>query len=385
MGNVMLVTEFITYFKENIQGTELKAAGQAIRAFLQEQGETITLQSFNRRVGCLGRTTGNLYRYSIPFMLSLIEEQEQEKVRREFSENKIKTLEVYGSKRRWMQEWEILLKYANNQGCTCLLDLLAGSGFIALLASRLNIYDKIILNEASSLIYNFHFVMKLEPYFQEFITELETIKSMNLELFNSLKQSLYNSLAFAGKEKRKFSQSISTKKAIELFTVKHYSFNGQGAYMARRKPLFYYINSLKYTQKLYECVELQNLYYKKLLLEHLNDEKFLIIMDPPYLSTLREQQKSYELEFTERQHLTLIQLLSKQEVKAKIILCGYEVNYNKGLYSRYLKRSSQKWHCIRLLKNGRLDKFNEVGKEHIWLNFEADFLLQYEDLFKIIY
>ena len=208
---------------------------------------------------------------------------------------------------------------------------------------------------------------------------------MNLELFNSLKQSLYNSLAFAGKEKRKFSQSISTKKAIELFTVKHYSFNGQGAYMARRKPLFYYINSLKYTQKLYECVELQNLYYKKLLLEHLNDEKFLIIIDPPYLSTLREQQKSYELEFTERQHLTLIQLLSKQEVKAKIILCGYEVNYNKGLYSRYLKRSSQKWHCIRLLKNGRLDKFNEVGKEHIWLNFEADFLLQYEDLFKIIY
>lgn len=257
MGNVMLVQEFITYFKENIQGTELKAAGQAIRAFLQEQGETITLQSFNKLTGCLGRTTDNKYKYSIPFMLSLIEEQEQEKVRREFSENKIKTLEVYGSKRRWMQEWEILLKYANNQGCTCLLDLFAGSGFIALLASRLNIYDKIILNEASSLIYNFHSVMKLEPCFQEFITELETIKSMNLELFNSLKQSLYNNLTYAGKEKRRYLQSISVKKAIELFAVKHYAYNAQGAYMARRKSVFYYINSLKYTHKLYECVELQ--------------------------------------------------------------------------------------------------------------------------------
>lgn len=379
-----LIKEFIAYFKESIQGAELKVTGQAIRTFLQQQGETITLQSFNRRVGCLGRTTGNKYRYSIPFMLSLIED-EQEKVRREFSAGRIKTLEVYGSKRRWRQEWEILLKYTHSLNCNCLLDLFGGSGFIALLASRLNIYDKIILNEASSLIYNFHSVMKSERHFKEFIIELETIKSMTLELFNSLKQSLYNDLSFAGKEKRKYSQSINTKKAIELFTIKHYAYNAQGAFMARRKPLYYYINSLKYTHKLYERVELQNFYYKKLLLEHIKDDNFLIVIDPPYLSELREQQKSYELEFTERQHLTLIELLSKTECKAKIILCGYEEDYKKGLYSRYLKRSLQNWHCIRLLRNGRLDKQGEQGKEHIWLNFEANFLLQHEDLFKIIY
>lgn len=380
----MLIHDFITYFKESIQGAELKATGQAIRAFLEEQEETITLQSFNRLTGCLGRTTGNKYIYSVPYLLSLIEE-EQKQLRREFSTGKIKTLEVYGSKRRWRQEWEVLLKYANNQGCNCLLDLFAGSGFIALLASKLNIYDKIILNEASSLIYNFHSVMKSEHHFQEFILELENIKSMNLELFNSLKQSLYNNLTYVGKEKRKYSQSISTKKAIELFTVKHYAYNAQGSYVTRRKPLFYYINSLKYTHKLYECVELQNFYYKKLLLEHIKDDNFLIVIDPPYLAELREQQKSYELEFTERQHLTLIQLLSKTECKAKIVLCGYEGNYNKGLYSRYLKRSSQKWHCIRLLKNGRLDKSDEVGKEHIWLNFEANYFLQFKNLFEIIY
>lgn len=384
MDNVELIHNFIAYFKESIRGTELKASGQAIRAFLKEQVETITLQSFNKCVGCLGRTTGNLYRYSIPFMLSLIEE-EQKQVRREFSTGRIKTLEVYGSKRRWRQEWEILLKYTHSLNCNCLLDLFGGSGFISLLASRLNIYDKIILNEASSLIYNFHSVMKSERHFQEFILELENIKSMNLELFNSLKQSLYNNLTFAGKEKRKFLQSISTKKAIELFTVKHYAYNAQGSYVTRRKPLFYYINSLKYTHKLYECVELQNFYYKKLLLEHIKDDNFLIVIDPPYLAELREQQKSYELEFTERQHLTLIKLLSEQEVKAKIILCGYEEDYEKGLYSRYLKRSSQKWHCIRLLRNGRLDKSDEVGKEHIWLNFEANFLLHFKNLFEIIY
>lgn len=379
-----LIKVFIAYFKESIQGTELKASGQAIRTFLEEQVETITLQSFNRLTGCLGRTTGNKYRYSIPYLLSLIEE-EQKQLRREFSTGKIKTLEVYGSKRRWRQEWEILLKYTHSLNCNCLLDLFAGSGFIALLASRLNLYDKIILNEASSLIYNFHQVMRSERHFKEFILELENIKSMNTEVFNSIKQSLYNNLTFAGKEKRKYAQSISTKKAIELFTVKHYAYNAQGAYMARRKPLFHYINSLKYTHKLYECVELQNFYYKKLLLEHIKYDNFLIVIDPPYRAELREQQKSYELEFSERQHLTLIELLSKTECKAKVVLCGYEGNYNKGLYSRYLKRSSQKWHCIRLLRNGRLDKSDEVGKEHIWLNFEANYLLQFKNLFEIIY
>lgn len=369
---MLVIQKFIEQFKESIHGAELRATGKEIRAFLEAHGETLTLQAFNRLTGCLGRTTGNLYRYSLPYMLSLTE-QGQEKGKREFTEHRIKTLEVYGSKRRWVHEWELLLKYAHSIGCIKVLDLFGGSGFISLLASRLNLFDEIQLNEGSTLVYNFHCVMKSELYFKEFIRELEKIKFMNIEIYNSMKKTL----AEQGK-----AHSVSVRRAMNLFTVKHYSYNAQGAYISRRKAIFHYKNSLQNTHKLYQNVELSSLYYKKLLLEHIKEDDFLIILDPPYLQKLREQKKSYELEFTERQHLTLIQLLSK-EVKAKIILCGYEEE--NGLYSRYLKRSSQKWHCIRLLRNGRLDRQEEEGKEHIWVNFEINSLLSYNDLFEQIF
>lgn len=378
-----IIRLFIQHFKENIENAEIKVTGQSVRAFLKEQKSDVSFKRFNRFTDCRGRTTNNKYVYYLPRLLSIINvDSKSIKAEREFSKNAIRTLDIYGSKRRWAQEWYILLNYAYESGCSCLLDVFGGSGFISLMASKLDIFDTVILNDLSSTIYNFHRVMKSKSHFEKFIKELQDFQYMNIEIFNSLKYDLYTELSYANKEKRQYSQVLSVRKAVELFVVKYYSYNAQGAYVDRKKAVSSFINPLQLTHNLYQHIDLYNLYYKKLLLKYINDKNYVIILDPPYLPHLREQKKSYEQEFSTRQHLTLIQLLSKRIIEAKVILCGYQESEGDGLYNRYLKRSEQEWHCIKFMKAGSL---GGRGKEHIWVNFDVKCLIELTEMFEQIF
>ncbi|GLC80777.1 hypothetical protein LBYZC6_28910 [Lacrimispora brassicae] len=51
-------------------------------------------------------------------------------------------------------------------------------------------------------------------------------------------------------------------------------------------------------------------------------------MDPPYIREFRVQKQSYELEFTDLQHRSMLQLLSGQDYSAKVVLYGYKEKEN---------------------------------------------------------
>lgn len=385
----IIIKKFIETFKNHTQHTEIRASGQEIRQFLKENDISLTFQAFNKLTRCKGRTTHNLYAYDLTLLYNTLSDEPPSKQTRTFPSNRIKTIGVYGSKRRWWREWETLLMYCQGLGCSALIDCFGGSGFISLTASKLNLFDYILLNEVSTRIFNFHCVLKDTRAFYEFIKRLEETSYLTKRAFDLLKDDFYNlagGVVYANSEKahKRQLQTLSVEDAFKLYCIKHYSFNSQGAYVEDRKKLSDYITALRHTHNLYKNCNLKSLYYKKLLLEYIENTEALIVLDPPYLHSTRSQTSSYEVEFSERQHRTLIKLLSEKQAKAKIILCGYKENEN-DLYTRYLKRSKQSWHCIRFKRSGKLEDL-AGGKEHIWVNFEVEELINSNtDYFEFIW
>lgn len=374
---------------------ELRIEGKEIRRFLEQYG--VTLQTFNKMTSCLGRTTGNRYAYSIPVLLSIAEPAPiiERKYRRKFQVNRIKTINYYGSKRKWLEEYQLIFNYtADGLGCSRFMECFAGSGVLSLLASKGKKFRTIQANEASPATYNYHCVMKGEKTFQEFIRELEIIPQLNRDAFMMIRQNLYNSDDYAkdeshaqqyeGCEIRKEVQTADVKKAMRLYLIKHYAFQWQGGWSGTRLPPSNHIEALTDTHKLYEPIELTNLHYRKVLVNGLDEQDMLIVLDPPYQDTYRVQKRSYGLEFNERKHRVLIQLLSKEVYPAKIILCGYRDSEKEDMYSRYLKRSKAEWHCYQFLRSSVPTE--DKKKEHIWTNFDMSCLCnQYPDMFKIVF
>lgn len=364
-----MIKKFIDEFKNTHRyKTYIRASSAEIRDFLKNNEFDITFQSFNKKVGCLGRTTGNKYTYDLVKLYSMLEPEEETKRR---NSKNLKTLNYYGSKRRWREEWTILLQHCHQKGSTALVDIFGGSGFISLLGSSLDLFDKILLNEYNLLNYNYLRVLQDENLFKEFLQKLSEKNVLTSESHTLLKRELYNLESvhcYAGKGKKVQLQTVNVEKALNYFLVNHYSFNGQGGYVKRKSVQ---TKGLEESHELLQKCMLSNYYYKKILLHYINNPGALIVLDPPYLVNTRYQKESYFIEFSERKHRTLVQTLSSLDIKAKVILCGYKDGVN-DLYSRYLNRSSQTWKCLRLKKGGRL---GEEGKEHIWVNFEVDELL----------
>lgn len=374
---------------------ELRIDGKEIRRFLEQYG--VTLQTFNKMTSCLGRTTGNLYTYSIPILLSIAEPAPvmERKYRRKFQVNRIKTINYYGSKRKWLEEYQIIFNYtAEELGCYRFMECFAGSGVLSLLASKMKKFRTIQANEASPATYNYHCVMKGEKTFQEFIRELEIIPHLNRDAFMMIRQNLYNNddydkdeshtQQFEGCEIRREVRTADVKKAMRLYLIKHYAFQCQGGWSGLRLPPSSHIAALTDTHKLYGPIELTNFHYRKVLVNGLNEQGMLIVLDPPYQDVYRVQKRSYGLEFNERKHRSLIQLLSKEVYPSKIILCGYRAYGKEDMYSRYLKRSKGEWHCYQFLRSSVPTE--EKKKEHIWTNFDmTDLCNQHPDKFKIVF
>lgn len=390
-----LVSQFISTFdkpENKISPFELRLPSTEIRAFLLNCDFPISFIKFNRLTRCMGRTSNNHYSYSLVILHSLAVPGPRKSVKftRKFPVNRIRTISFYGSKRSWAEEYQLLMRYAHSFGCSSFADCFGGSGFISLLASSLNLFEKISLNEGSTSIYNFHCVMKSKAYFQKFQAQLDVTPQLNQKSFYILKDNFYTKKSdhdiksFEGREQRRQLQTINVQKAVQLYAIKHYAYNCQGGFTTTKIPLASHVAPLKKTHLLYQSIELSNYYYRKFLVSHLYEEDCFIIMDPPYLQEFRVQKQSYELEFTDRQHRSMLQLLAKEEYPAKVVLCGYKEKEN-DMYSRYLKRTPVSWHCVQFKRAGQSKK-NTESREYIWCNFEvADLCSEYPQLFHLVY
>ncbi|MDR1769768.1 MAG: hypothetical protein LBS02_03920 [Hungatella sp.] len=391
-----LVSQFINTFDKpdyRISPFELRLPSAGIRAFLLNSDSSISFISFNRLTRCLGRTSKNHYAYSLVILHSLAVPGPRSKVKfsRSFPVNKIRTISFYGTKRTWAEEYQLLMRYAHSLGCTSFADCFGGSGFLSLLASRLNLFEKVFLNEGSTSIYNFHCVMQSDVHFRQFEELISITPQLNQESFYILRDNFYstrtttsNTKSFEGREERRQLQTIDVNKAVSLYAIKHYAYNCQGGFTKTKIPLSSHVEALRKTHRLYQSIELSNYYYRKFLVSHLNEKECFIILDPPYLKEFRVQKQSYELEFTDRQHRSMLQLLSKEDYPAKVVLCGYKEKEN-DLYSRYLQRAPVPWHCIQFKRAGQSKK-NTMSKEYIWCNFNVKAVcFKYPSFFEFVF
>lgn len=381
MSDQDLIKAFLERFAYIDEGFKLKVSASKVRDFMQEQQLSMTFQSFNKLLRCEGRSTNNQYVYDLIYLSNAVGERVSKEREKNFSENAIKVLNYYGSKRNWREEYELLYKHCADLGCTVMVDMFAGSGFLGLLASKMGLFKEIRLNELSGLVFNYHLVQKDERSFKKFIEYVGRFSVVDKSLFAIMKKDL----GLGKRERRGHIIKGDATKATELFIVKHYAHSGQGGYIKDRMAPAWYVEALGETHKLYEQVDLSHMHYRKVLKRYMQNKESLLILDPPYLSETRVQKKSYNLEFSTRQHRTLLQLLTSEKLEAKVVLCGY----HNSLYERYFMKFNEKhgicWHEVALLKSGNREIWAEA-KERIWINFDMSSLInEYWYLFELVW
>lgn len=374
-----LLKEFIDRFEEThtINNLELRVSGKEVRSFLKKSISEMSFIRFNRITGCSGITSYNKYAYSLPVLYALVSDERGREHKSSFPFDWIFCIDWYGAKKHFKAEWEVLLQYAKAIGCSSMIDAMAGSGYISLLASKLNLFIPIIQNDASTELYNYYCCMKEQNSFELFTQELQILPVPTCQSFNILREKFYSidskieeriSTEIANKEVRKQLQAINPKRAAQLFYLQHYSFQAAGKFTSNRKPLEFYIANLKMTHELYKNIQIKNWSCSRIINDQLENSECLIILDPPYLKEMRVRKQVYTIEFTESQHRYLLKKVCN--AKAKIILCGFK-NRDNDLYSRYLKQSAKNtWHCL------KINRKSVSGKtEFIWVNFNVDELL----------
>lgn len=385
-----LIRAFISEFEKThiINNLELRISGKEVRGFLKNHASTMSLIRFNRITGCLGATSYNNYAYSIATLYSLISDERGREHKSSFPGDWIFCIEWYGSKKQFKTEWEVLLQYAKAIGCNSMIDAMAGSGYISLLASKHKLFIPIIQNDASTELYNYYCSMKKEKLFEAFIHELQILPVPTRQSFNLLRENFYSidrsdekrvSTEITNREVRKQLQSVNPRRAAQLFYLQHYSYQAAGKFVSDRKSLTFYIDSLKKTHELYKNIQIKNWTCSRIIDVQLENPEYLIILDPPYLKKLRVRKQVYTIEFTEAQHRYLLKKICN--ARARVILCGFK-NKEDDLYSRYLKQSSINiWHCF------KINRKSISGKtEYIWVNFVVDeLILNNSSLFTLIY
>lgn len=384
MNQRALGRAFLQQFAYIDKGFKLKLKSSDVRKFLknyQNNQNPITFQDFNKLMHCEGRSTDNKYVYDLIGISNALKGKVSRQRQKNFSGDTVKVLNYYGSKRSWREEYELLYKYTHSLGCNTLVDACAGSGYLSLLAARTGFFERVILNELSNIVYSYHLVQKDEKDFEEFCYYLDRFGDVDDFIFKVMEKKL----DLGQREYRRNISKGNATQAAALAIVKNYMYSGQGGYIKARMPMCEHIEALKRAQLLYKSIELSHLHYRKVTEAYMANGDCVIVLDVPYMAETRGMEKSYTLEFSERQHRNLLQLLTKQTVKAKIILCGYHSDLYQNYFMRYNKTHGNCWHEVKLLRAGSKAKGAEA-KERIWVNFEVQGLVaQNPTLFQILW
>lgn len=303
------------------------------------------------------------------------------KVKRAFPKNKVKTINYFGSKRRWNKEFIALFEYAKNLGANEAVDCFAGSGVLGLLAAK-NGYGKVHLNDANPLVANYHRVMSDEDFtFNDFIVHLSTydgyVKQNYYELCRELNKYIRGEETIS---------RADAELAAKFYAVQHYGFDGQGGCSKKRAALENEVKALYDTYELYDNVRrITETSYKALVYRHLDKSNSLILLDPPYMPDTRKQD-AYDVEFGVEQHREMLKTLTRTAgIAAKVMVCGYEHKMYDSYFRNKNLRINHEWHCIKLVKAGKRSS-DAVAKERIWVNFDVDELVAaHSDMFELIY
>lgn len=300
--------------------------------------------------------------------------------------NHIHTIGYYGSKRRWRNEFAIILAYVQRFHCNRFIDCFGGSGVISLLAAENGAFDYIQLNDVFYELINYHNVMKDEQAFKQFIFYLDKLSRCDEDYFIE-KLKIYKSNVKENTKRVQFRKIIksSAENAALYYCVKHHEYSNQGSIVKKRKLVADYIPTLKRTHELYKNITITQYHYKKVLIKNLKDISTFILMDCPYLPQVRKQSKSYNFEMSYGQHIRMLEELTKGVLGAKVAVCGYDNEVYNNYFLRCNRKYNTSWHCVRIRQAGDLEDGAE-GKETLWFNFGVIQLVEENPtLFELVY
>lgn len=116
------------------------------------------------------------------------------------------------------------------------------------------------------------------------------------------------------------------------------------------------------------CERLRNVQIENLdafeLIPRYDTENTLFYVDPPYLMSSRTGGINYKHEFSEQDHINLINMLSS--LKGKVIISGYQ----SDLYSDMLSSWNEIKNSFKLANSTLKDGEKKERQEIIWTNFE---------------
>ena len=170
-----------------------------------------------------------------------------------------------------------------------------------------------------------------------------------------------------------------------------------GNTIAIRKPLSIYdrLHNLYEVRERLEGCTVYNDNFLNRILDYIHDEHCLIIIDPPFLESLRRCMGQYVYEWEDITHQLLIDLLTnpsyihmdnrsireillgqnkpdipKEEPKAKIVLFGFE----NEMYTKMFTSAKAPWYQFilerpLLASNKKIDDKKEMQRKSFWINF----------------
>ena len=317
-------------------------------------------------------------------MVFYISEEDKKALKKKaFPKGRVKTINYHGSKKAWVEEFEVIYNYVcKSYDVNILVDAFGGSGFLSLLGAKTGLFTNIHLNEIEYSAINYHYVMKDDNLFSKFIYYIYKLDKNTFKLYtNRIKlvagEDGHYKIEKVKRKKVKYKRiqvrKPNVKKAVKIFMIRHYAFRGNGDYVEQSKHPYHYEKNLKDTHELYKKIELTQLYYKKLMKQYLDNPHALIMLDPPYLNRDIIKKNPYVCNFTVRQHRYLLQELTKQVYASKIVLCGYDDKLYNHYFELFNKRHGLTWHNLKVKRLGK--RKNKKVHEHIWINFDPAGLL----------
>lgn len=318
--------------------------------------------------------------------------------------NVVSLVPYYGGASSMVEVMRYLMESAHELGCTKLVETMSGSGVVSI--NRKTIYfPKATLIEMDKGMGTLLKVMSDPELSLEFINRIRDTPDSSEDSFRDALQLKEYDFIVDDEEipeieiaEAQYYLSCLSRNGTQKNYKKSVSKDKENnATVNIRKPLSVYnrLPSLYEVRRLLDGCTVYNDNCFNRILDYIHDEKCLIVIDPPFLESLRSTTGQYSYEWEDVMHKLLLDVLTKEtytkmvsvkdyafdrrpegeyikdKPRAKIILFGFE----NELYTKALTSAEIPWYQFilkkPLLSSNRITKGGgkELQSKSFWINF----------------
>lgn len=317
--------------------------------------------------------------------------------------NVVSLVPYYGGASSMVEVMRYLMESAHELGCTKLVETMSGSGIISI--NRKTIYfPQATLIEMDKGMGTLLKVMADSELSLEFINRIRDTPDSSEDSFREALQLKEYNFIVDDEEipeieiaEAQYYLSCLSRNGTQKGYKKNISKDENNNTVNIRKPLSVYdrLPGLNEVRRLLNGCTVYNDNCFKRILDYIHDEKCLIVIDPPFLESLRSSIGQYSYEWEDVMHKLLLDVLTKESYtrmvsnedylsgtrqegkyikdkpRAKIILFGFE----NEMYTKALTSAEIPWYQFilekPLLSSNKTteDGEKELQRKSFWINF----------------